>query len=110
MAKSLDFNALKKQYFPVTLNDENKTKLLITTPTKKVLDDFIAMKDYLDGENVGDEAINELYEIVARIMSHNKGGVKVSKEKVEELLDFEDVIVFIRAYTDFIAEVTNSKN
>lgn len=110
MAKSLDFNALKKQYFTVTLNDENHTKLLVTTPTKKVLDDFINMRDYLDADNVGDEAISELYGIVARVMSHNKGGIKVSKEQVEELLDFEDVIVFIRAYTEFIAEVTNSKN
>ena len=54
--------------------------------------------------------IDELYEIVARILSHNKTGVKITKEKVEELLDFEDVIVFIQAYSDFIAEVTGSKN
>lgn len=110
MSKALDFNALKKQYLPVTLNDENKTKLLICTPTKKVLDDFINMKDALTDENLGDEAIEELYEIVARVMSHNKTGVKIAKEMVEELLDFEDIIVFIRAYTDFIAEVTGSKN
>lgn len=110
MSKALDFNTLKKQYFPVTLNDENKTKLFICTPTKKVLDDLIGMKDMLTEENLGDEAIGELYEIVARVMSHNKTGVKITKGTIEELLDFEDIIVFIRAYTDFIAEVTNSKN
>lgn len=110
MSRGVDFNTLKKQYLPVTLNDENKTKLFIITPTKKVLDDFISMKDSLTAENARDEAIDELYEIVARILSHNKTGVKITKEKVEELLDFEDVIVFIQAYSDFIAEVTGSKN
>lgn len=110
MSKSLDFNTLKKQYLPVTLNDDKKTKLFITTPTKKVLDEFIRISDYLDDESAGDEAINDLYEVVARVMSHNKAGVKITRERVEELLDFEDIIVFIRAYTAFIDEVVNSKN
>lgn len=110
MSRALDFNTLKKQYLPVTLNDEKKTKLLITTPTKGVLDDFVRISDYLGDEGVGDEAISELYEVVARVMSHNKAGITITREKVEELLDFEDVIVFIRAYTAFIDEVVNAKN
>ena len=110
MAKTLDFKALKKQYMTVKLADENNTVLMISTPTKAVLDGFLSMKDSLEDESLGDEAINELYEIVAKIMSHNKGRVKVSKEMIEEIMDYEDIIVFIRAYTDFIAEVTGSKN
>lgn len=110
MGKSLDFNTLKKRYFPVTLNDENKTKLLIVPPTKRVFDEFAGMKDALENGDLGDEAISELYGIVARLMSHNKTGIKVTKEMIEELLDFEDVILFIRTYTEFITEVTNSKN
>lgn len=108
--RSLDFNALKKQYLPVTLNDEKKTKLLIGTPSKRVLDDFIRISQYLGDENAGDEAIAELYDGVARVMSHNKAGIKIDRETVEELLDFEDVILFIRAYTAFIDEVVNAKN
>lgn len=110
MAKTLDFKALKKQYMTVKLADEKNTTLMISTPTKAILDSFLSMKDNLSEENLGDEAIEELYEIVAKIMSHNKGGIKISKEKIEELFDFEDITVFIRAYTDFISEVTGSKN
>ena len=110
MAKTLDFKALKKQYMTVKLADENNTTLMICTPTKAVLDSFLSMKDNLTEENLGDEALEELYEIVAKIMSHNKGGVKVSKEKIDKMFDFEDIIVFIRAYTDFINEVTSLKN
>lgn len=110
MAKPLDFNALKKQYLTVTLADENKTKLMITTPTKKVLDRFVSIKDTLSAEEMGDEAVDELYEIVALIMSHNKTGKKITIDDLEGVMDFEDIIIFIRAYTDFIAEVSGSKN
>ena len=110
MAKTLDFTALKKQDLTVKLPDEKKTTLLIYTPTKAILDSFLSLKDNLSDATIGDEAIEELYEIVAKIMSCNKGGVKVAKEEIEELFDFEDVIVFIKAYTDFISEVTSSKN
>ena len=110
MAKTLDFKALKKQYLTVKLGDEKNTVLMVGTPTKTVLDSFLGMKDSLIDGNVGDEAIEELYEVVAKIMSHNKGGVKITKEEIEALLDFEDIIVFVRAYGDFISEVTGSKN
>lgn len=110
MAKTLDFNTLKKQFLTVKLPDEKKTVLMIYTPTKAILDSFLNMKDNLSDDSIGDEAIEELYEIVAKIMSCNKGGVKVTKETIEELFDFEDIIVFIKAYTEFISEVTNSKN
>ena len=110
MAKTLDFKALKKQYLTVKLAVEKNTVLMITTPTKSVLDGFLSMRDSMEDGALGDEAINELYNIVAKIMSHNKNGVKISKEKIEEIMDYEDIIIFIRAYTDFIAEVTGSKN
>lgn len=110
MAKSLDFNNIKKRYLTVTLADEAKTVLLIGTPTKGVLDSLMSMKDTLDEDNLTDEAIDDLYNICAKIMSRNKTGCVISKEVVADLFDFEDIILFIRAYTDFVNEVSNSKN
>lgn len=110
MSKSLDFRTLKKQYMTVTLADENNTVLMIGTPTKAVLDDFLGLKDSLTAESMGDSAIDELYTICAKIMNHNKTGVHISVEKVHELFDFEDIIYFIRAYSEFISEVSNAKN
>ena len=109
MAKPLDFNKIKKRYFTVTLADENNTTLMISTPTKEVMDEFISMKDYLEG-NTGEDVIDALYELCAKIMSRNKGGIKVTKEALESMLDFDDIVIFIKAYTDFISELTNSKN
>ena len=108
MSKSIDFTKLKKQYLTVTLPDE--TKLLVTTPTKDILDDFLSLQNTVNGEDVGEEAIDALYEICAKIMSRNKAGKKISVEFVQENLDFEDLIVFIKGYSEFISEVANSKN
>ena len=110
MAKSLDFNKIKKRFFTVTLADEKNTTLLISTPTKEIMDEFISMKDSLTAEAMGDDAIGELYELCAKIMSRNKGGIKISKKDLESLFDFEDVIVFIQGYTSFINDLTSTKN
>lgn len=110
MGRSLDFNNIRKKYLTVTLADEAKTVLLIGTPTKAVLDSLLNMKDALGDENLTDDAIEDLYEICSKIMSRNKTGRVITKEAVQEIFDFEDIIVFIRAYTEFINEVSSAKN
>lgn len=109
MSKTLDFNKLKKKFMTVTLADENNTVLMINTPTKAIMDGFLAMRDSLS-EDMENDALDELYDIVARIMSHNRNGKKFTKEEVQELFDYEDIIIFIRAYTEFINEVIDAKN
>ena len=107
MAKSLNFKNVKKVYFNVTLPDD--TTLMISTPTKAIMDEFISMKDSLDAE-MSDDAIDTLYELCTKIMNRNKGGITVAKKDVEEMFDFMDIILFIQGYTEFINEVVNSKN
>lgn len=110
MAKTLNFNNLKKQYMTVTLPDEKKTTLMVGTPTKKIMDEFISMGSELENAGNDEEAMGELYALTAKIMSRNKGGITVTAEQLEESLDFEDIIVFIKAYTEFISEVSGRKN
>lgn len=110
MAKSLNFNKVKKNYFTVTLADEKETTLMICTPTKAIMDEFISMKDSLNAEDMGEDAIDALYELCTKIMNRNKGGIKITKAYLEEMFDFMDIIIFIQAYTEFINELTNSKN
>lgn len=113
MAKALNFNNVKKTYLTVTLADEDNTTLMIGTPTKAIMDDLVALQDSLEGisdEEASIEATEELYGACAKLMSRNKGGIKISKEYLEEVFDFEDIIIFFNAYMDFIAEVTGGKN
>lgn len=110
MAKTLDFNALKKKYLTVKLADENNTVLMIKTPTKRILDRFTAMKNTTTESMMDEDAVDVLYDLIADILSHNKGGVIVSREDIENAMDYEDIVVFIRTYMEFINEVINSKN
>lgn len=109
MAKSLNFNTVKKAVLPVTLPDENKTTLLITTPTKAIMNVLVDLEKSLK-ETDDDTGADVLYEACALIMSRNKAGRVVTVEELEEILDIEDMFLFINTYTDFVGELTNSKN
>lgn len=113
MAKTLNFNNMKKQYLTVTLADEKKTTLMISTPTKGVMDELLMLQESLEAlteNNTDMNAIDDLYTACAKIMSRNKGGIVITKEYLENLFDFEDIVILFNAYMDFINEVTGEKN
>lgn len=113
MTKVLNFNNLKKRYLTVTLADEHKTTLMIGTPTKAIMDSLILLQSSIEtlGENeTNSAAMDDLYIACAKVMSRNKTGVKVTKEYLEEIFDFEDILMFFNAYMEFVAELANQKN
>lgn len=113
MAKPLNFNNVKKHYLTVTLADEKETTIMISTPTKAIMDDLVLLQGGLetiseDETNV--EVMEDLYNTCAKLMSRNKGGIKITKKDLEAIFDFEDILIFFNAYMDFIHEVTSGKN
>lgn len=113
MAKTLNFNSVKKQFLTVTLADEKNTVLMIGTPTKAIVDDLTLLQDSLNAVNKNENntvVTDDIYNACARVMSRNKTGVKITKEYLAEIFDFEDIILFFNAYMDFIDEVIASKN
>ena len=113
MAKALNFNNVKKQFLTVTLADENNTTLMIGTPTKAIMDDLTLLQKSMESVSDNDsnvEATDDLYSACARVMSRNKAGVKITKDFLAEIFDFEDITIFFNAYMDFIDEVIGSKN
>jgi len=111
MGKTLDFTTRKKEYLTVKLNDEKKTVLMIGTPTKAILNEFIAMNEKIDEDGGADaEAINDLYNVCAKVMSFNKGGIKITSDYLGKFFDIEDVHVFFNAYMEFMSSVTQTKN
>ena len=113
MAKTLDFNNLKKRYLTVTLADEKKTTLFLRVPTKAIMDEFISIQTSLDAINEGEtdqSVMGELYRICAKVLSANKNGIAISQKSLEENFDFDDIMIFLNAYTEFIGEIVNSKN
>lgn len=113
MAKSLNFNTMKKKYLTVTLPDDGETILMIGMPTKAIMGSLLAMQssvEMLTEDETDTEALDMMYESCAKIMSRNKMGIPVSQEKLEEIFDFEDILVFFTAYTEFVTEATTQKN
>lgn len=111
MSNVLDFTTRQKQYLTVKLADEKKTVLMIGTPTKGILDEFIEINKQIEENDGADaEALNDLYRICAKIMSFNKGGIKITPDYLATFFDVEDITYFIQGYSSFISSVTNSKN
>lgn len=111
MANVLDFTKRKKEYLTVKLDDPKKTVLMIGTPTKSILEDFMYLNAKVEEEGgASGELVDDLYEICAKIMSFNKGGLKITSDYLSEFFDIEDIMVFFNAYMDYMNTLTNSKN
>lgn len=113
MANVLDFTKQNKKYLTVKLNDEKKTVLMIGTPTKTILNEFISINEKVSDEGGADaEAVNDLYDVCAKVMSFNKGGIRITSDYLSDAcaFDLEDIMTFFNAYSDFMASITNAKN
>lgn len=114
MAKTLNFNSIKREYFTVTLPDEDKTSIMISTPTKDLLGKIISLSSSMNIDNNDITEVNnlldDLYGTIAKIMSCNKGGIVITKEKLESCLGFDDLITFFREYLAFVNNIKNIKN
>lgn len=109
MSKPLDFNKEKKSYWTVILPDEDRTTLMIASPTKRMIDDFNAIA-INDVDDASEDTLSELYNACARMMSRNKAGKIITAEMIEDLFDIEDVVIFVNNYMDFAHEITQRKN
>jgi hypothetical protein len=111
MSNVLDFTTRKKPYLTVKLADEKNTVLMVGSPTKGVLDEFIAINESItDNDGADAEALNDLYRICAKIMSFNKGGIEITPDYLATFFDVDDITYFIKGYSSFISSITNSKN
>lgn len=118
MAKALNFNKIKKTYMFLTLADDKHTTLMIGTPNKALSDDLMTLnkamaelsKEETEDVEESEFILNELYEVCTKILNRNKNGITISKKQVEELLDYEDIIIFFKNYVDYVNSITNSKN
>lgn len=105
---SLNFNSIAKKHLTVTLNDEKNTTLLVLSPTKKIMDILTSIES--NSVSSEKEQTETLYTACAAIMSRNKGGIKVSKDLLEDIFDIEDIMIFFNAYMNFMNEQMSAKN
>lgn len=107
---ALNFNNINKKKFTVTLNDENKTTLILLNPTKRIMDNLMEL--HKTSETSSDETgqINDIYYVCAEILSRNLNKIKISKEIVEDIFDVEDINILLDEYFKFVNNQIAEKN
>lgn len=109
MAKMLDFSKAKKPTLPIKFDDGSM--IHIYTPSKVEFDEMTEAQEYFDNALEGDrESLHRIYDITARLMSNNKTGREITVDELAGYLDVSDIVVFFRAYAQFIAEIIAEKN
>ena len=99
----LNFNNITKKYLKITLNNENKTVINVSNPSKKLLKELIDVDKAIKNKDIKkQEQIGMLYELCAKIMSRNKESLNINKDLLEDILDVEDIMTFFKTYLEFI--------
>lgn len=114
MAKTLDFNTIKRPTLTLVMQDDDRTRIDVTVPTEGLVSELIATAPELEAvvKNGDSESIRAVYDLAARLISCNRNDMNVTGEELRDKynLDLEAIIVFYGAYTDFINEIANAKN
>ena len=108
-----DFNNLnKKVFFKVRIPDDERTEISVTTPTKRILDKTNKALMEIDRveKDENNNCVESLYDLTEEILNRNKESIKISKEKLAEILDIEDILTFLYSYLEFISKLSNSIN
>lgn len=116
MAKTLNFNTLKRPTLPLVMMDEAQTLIKITSPSTALVEELQAVGPELnaafksaDNDPAGIAAV---YDLAARLMSHNMEGITVTVDDLRNKykLGLEELVFFYAAYVDFIEEIKTAKN
>ena len=103
----LDLSKKQKKFFVVKLT--NGTTLSIPSPKKRIFERMTAMND-ISLDTVSAENINEIYELIAEILSSNTQKKKYTADEVGEMLDFGDINMLLDGYMTFAGYITNDPN
>lgn len=103
----LDLSKKQKKFFVVKLT--NGTTLNIPSPKKRIFERMTAMND-ISLDTVSAENINEIYELIAEILSSNTQKKKYTADEVGEMLDFEDINLLLNGYMEFAGYIVDDPN
>ena len=75
-------------------------------PTKSLFQKMASMSEEVGSIDYADlDVLDEVYGVCAELMSRNKEGIKVTVEMLAGALDFEDIVLFLQSYGEFVASV-----
>lgn len=127
MNYKVNFQKAKRNYMALTFDDEREKDevtetyektILVGMPKKRIFSALMDMQDVMEKKNEAQterekneanrEIIDELYELVAKILSNNISGEKITTEWVDEQFTTEELQTFFVQYVKFVnGEATN---
>lgn len=114
MARTLDFNTINRPVLQLTMQDDNKTVINVSTPSERLIEEFqellpqvreiMAKKDR--------SSIDYAFELAAKLISANRDFIKVTADDLRTTyrMNLESLVIFMATYTDFIQDIINAKN
>lgn len=112
--RTLDLNTAARPTLELTLQDENKTTVLVSTPTEGLIQEVQQLSpEMLEIMKTGDqEGIDLIYDLAARLISCNRNFITMTGQELREKynMDLESAVLFFSAYMDFLSDLTNEKN
>lgn len=111
--KVLDLNNVIRPTLELTMMDDDRTLLRVKTPTEGMVQELQAMHGDLAKLETGDrDGVDMIYDLAARLLSHNRDFIKVTAEDLrgKYRVDLESLIIIYNAYLEFINALTNEKN
>ena len=115
MAKVLDLNNIEQMpTLELTLQDENRTTLLVTIPSEGLINELEVNGPQLSKvlRKADKAGMDACYDLAARLISCNRNGRTITAEELrgEFKMSFESLLVFYSGYMDFVEEIRNLKN
>ena len=118
MAK-LDFNLINQPVLELTMMDEAKTAITVTSPAEGLVEELQdtvpELQNILKAGN--ETSVAAAYNLAARLMSCNRQGLQVTAEDLktkywpkDRYANLLNLVYFVSAYLDFIHEIENAKN
>lgn len=97
----LDLTSVKKPVLIIKLflNNNTETTINVLPPSKKMIDKILKVKS----------TVNDLYQIVADVLSCNTEGLTVSVDDISEV-NIIDIKNIFKAYKDFIEGINSDPN
>ncbi len=125
----VNFQKAKRNYMVLTFDDEREDDgrireyertVCVGMPKKRVFSALMDMQEIMDKREEAQtaaeknqanrEIINELYELVAQILSNNMKGEKITEEWVADQFSTEEIKEFFNMYIKFVNGEAASPN
>ena len=107
MRKILDLSQFEEQTMEVRVNEN--LSLNLQKPTQAIVIEMLKFKN-IDENTDAETIMKALDSLCLLILNTNDSLVKYTKQKMNQILNTQQKVMIVTAYSEFIAEVQNHPN